>query len=297
MPGDEGKKPVPTMEERVIATLARINQDLPTIPVVVSRLMHLSSSDETSINDIIQVLNQDQVLTTKILRVSNSAFYGLREKATTIDRAVVILGFDMIRALAISVSFIQHFSPKNRCEGFELGLFWTHTIAVGAFSEILARQWGSIDPGDAFTAGIMHDIGKLVMLIYFEDEFKRVLQRAADEKIDFYEAEMLEIGISHAFVAAMLLRFWNIPEILVGTIENHHRLLVSKDDLPFAACIHLADFTAKHLNIGASGSQYYNPPSLELLKQVGYSAASFNAWLKEMYYRRDEVFELISALD
>jgi len=297
MPGDEEVKHIPTMEERVIDTLTRINQDLPTIPVVVSRLMHLSGSDETSINDIILVLNQDQVLTTKILRVANSAFYGLREKATTIDRAVVILGFDMIRALAVSVSFIQHFSPKNRCEGFDLGLFWAHTIAVGAFAEILAREWGTIDPGDAFTAGIMHDIGKLVMLIYFEDEFKRVLQRAKEEKIDFYEAEMIEMGISHAFVAAMLLRFWNIPEILVGAIENHHRLLVPRSDLTFTACIHLADFTAKHLSIGASGSPYYNPPSLSLLKQIGYSASSFKAYLKDMYYRRDQVFELISTLD
>jgi len=109
MPGDEKITSIPTMEERVISTLTRINQDLPTIPLVVSRLMHLNSSDDTSIKDIIQVLNQDQVLTTKVLRVANSAFYGLREKATTIDRAVVILGFDMIRALAVSVSFIQNF--------------------------------------------------------------------------------------------------------------------------------------------------------------------------------------------
>jgi len=178
-----------------------------------------------------------------------------------------------------------------------LGLFWAHTIAVGAFSEILAREWNSIDPGDAFTAGILHDIGKLVMLIYFEDEFKRVLKRAADEKIDFYEAEMIEIGVSHTFVAGMLLRFWNIPEILVGAIENHHRLLVPEEELAFAACIHLADFTAKHLTIGASGSQYYYPPNPELLKQVGYTASSFEAYLEEMYFQQDDVFELISMLD
>lgn len=297
MPGDEEIKSTPTMEERVISTLSRIDQDLPTISLVLSRLMHLSASDETSINDIIAVLNQDQVLTTRILKVANSAYYSPREKVTTIDRAVVTLGFDMIQALAVSVSFIQHFSPTSRCEGFELGLFWAHTIAVGAFSEILARQWGSVDPGDAFTAGILHDIGKLVMLIYFEAEFKQVLKKAADEKIDFFEAEMSQLGISHAFVASLLLRHWNIPEVLVRAIENHHQLLVPEDDLRLTACVNFADFAAKYIPIGKSGSQYFNPPSLELLRRTGYSVSKFKAYLREMKDRRDEVYALISALD
>ncbi len=297
MPGDEEIKSAPTMEERVVSTLSRIDQDLPTIPIVLSRLMHLSASDETSINDIIAVLNQDQVLTTRILRVANSSYYSPREEITTIDRAVVTLGFDMIRSLAVSVSFIQHFSPVNRCEGFELGLFWAHTIAVGAFSEILARQWGSIDPGDAFTAGILHDIGKLVMLIYFEEEFKQVLKKAADEKIDFFEAEMSQLGVSHAFVASLLLRHWNIPEVLVGAIENHHQLLVPEEDLRLTACVNFADFAAKYIPIGKSGSQYFNPPGLELLRRAGYSVAKFKAYLRDMKNRRDDVYALISALD
>ena len=297
MPGDEEKRSASTMEERVVSTLSRIDQDLPTISVVLSRLMHLSASDETSIHDITSVLNQDQVLTTRILRVANSTYYSPREKVTTIDRAVVTLGFDMIRSLAVSVAFIQHFSPTNRCEGFELGLFWAHTIAVGAFSEILARQWGSIDPGDAFTAGILHDIGKLVMLIYFEEEFKQVLKKAADEKTGFFEAEMSQLGVSHAFIASLLLRHWNIPEVLVGAIENHHQLLVPEEDLRLTACVNFADFAAKYIPIGKSGSQYFNPPSLDLLRRTGYSVAKFKVYLREMKDRRDDVYALISALD
>jgi putative nucleotidyltransferase with HDIG domain len=296
MPGDEEIRSASPIEERIVITLSRIDQDLPTIPIILSRLMHLSTSEDTSINEIVEVIKHDQALTTRILRVANSAYYSPREKVTTIDRALVILGFDRILALALSVSLINHFSPKSRCEGFELGLFWAHTIAVAVFSEILARQWDSIDPGDAFTAGILHDIGKLVMLIYFEEEFKQVLKKAADAKIDFFLAEMSELGVNHAFVASILLRHWDIPEILVGAIENHHQLLVPEDDLRLTACVNFANFAAKYIPIGKSGSQYFDPPSLELHRRTGYSVAEFKAYLQEMKDHQDEVYSLISAL-
>jgi HD-like signal output (HDOD) protein len=253
--------------------------------------MHLGTSEDTSINEIVEVIKHDQALTTRILRVANSAYYSPWEKVTTIDRALVILGFNRILALALSVSLINHFSPKSSFEGFELSLFWAHTIAVAAFSENLARQWDSIDPGDAFTAGIL-----LVMLIYFEEEFKRVLKKAADAKIDFFAAEMSELGVNHAFVASILLRHWEIPEILVGAIENHHQLLVPEDDLRLTACVNFANFTAKYIPIGRSGSQYFDPPSLELHRRTGYSVAEFKAYLQEMKDHRDEVYGLISAL-
>ena len=162
---------------------------------------------------------------------------------------------------------------------------------------MLAKKWGTIDPGDAFTAGILHDIGKLVMLIYFEEEFKQVLKRVADEKLDFFEAEMSELGVSHAFVGSLLLRHWNIPEILVSAIENHHQLLLPEEELPLAACVNFADFAARYIQIGNSGSSFFNPPSLELLKRTGHSVKDFKATLIEMRDRRNEVFELISALD
>lgn len=297
MPAVQEIQDIPSMEARVIKTLSRMDQDLPTIPVVLSQIMHLTASDDTSVPDLTRVLNQDQALTTRILRVANSAFYGLRDKVTTIDRAVIILGFDMVRSLAVGASFIHYFSTTNRCEGFELNSFWAHTIAVGVFSEILARKWGSIDPGDAFTAGILHDIGKLVMLIYFEDEFKQVLKRAAEDKLDFFDAEMMELGVSHAFVASLLLRHWNIPEILVIAIENHHQLLLPENELQLAACLNFADFAARYMQIGNSGSSFFNPPSLDLLKRTGFTVTDFKATLVDMKERRNDVFELISALD
>ncbi|MBW2059929.1 MAG: HDOD domain-containing protein [Deltaproteobacteria bacterium] len=286
-----------SLEARVIKTLTLMDQDLPTIPVVLSQIMHMTASDDSSVRDLINVLNQDQALTARILRVANSAYYGLREKATTIERAVVILGFDMVRSLAVGASFIHYFSPKNQYENFDLNAFWAHTTAVGVFAEAIAQDLGGIDPGYAFTAGILHDIGKLVMLIYFEEEFSQVLARVAEHRLDFYEAETLDFGLNHASVGGTLLRHWHIPEVLAWAIEHHHQPLMAEKGLSLAVCVNLADFAARYIQIGSSGSPYLKPPSIELLKSTNLTAKDFKKILKRLTKKKDDVFKLISALD
>ncbi len=286
-----------SLEARVIKTLSLMDQDLPTIPVVLSQIMHMTASSNSSVKDLIRVLNQDQSLTARILRVANSAYYGLREKATTIERAVVILGFDMVRSLAVGASFIHYFSPKNQYENFDLNAFWAHTTAVGVFAESIALEMPSLDASDAFTAGILHDIGKLVMLIYFEEEFSRVLRRIAEERLDFFEAEISELGLSHAGVAGILLRHWNIPEVLAEAIEHHHQPLNAVNNLDLSICLHLADFAARYIQIGASGSPYFQTPSIELLKKINMTGRDFKAVLKQLVRKKEDVFNLISALD
>lgn len=286
-----------SLEDRVARTMARIDQDLPTIPVVLSQIMHLTASEESSIQDLIRVLDQDQALTIRVLRVANSAYYGLREHVTTIERAVVVLGFDMVRSLATSASFINYFSPKNRFDGFELTAFWSHTTAVGVFSEAIAHELGLADTGDAFTAGIMHDVGKLVMLLYFEDEFGRVLDRVSEDRLDFFDAELMELGLSHAYVAGELLTQWKIPEILVSAIRHHHEVHLAGEDMKLAACLNLADFSAHYIKIGSSGSPYIKTPSKEILQRAGLKVDGFKSLLKKLTKKKEDVFKLISALD
>ncbi|MBW2052200.1 MAG: HDOD domain-containing protein [Deltaproteobacteria bacterium] len=286
-----------SLETRIIKTLTLMDQDLPTIPVVLSQIMHMTASTESSVTDLIKVLDQDQALTARILRVANSAYYGLREKATTIERAVVILGFDMVRSLAVGASFIHYFSPKNQYENFDLNAFWAHTTAVGVFAETIAQELRLTDSADAFTAGILHDIGKLVMLIYFEKEFSQVLVRVAEDRLDFSEAEMVELGLSHATVAGILLRHWHIPEVLVWAIEHHHEPLKAEKDCSLAVCINLADFAARYIQIGSSGSPYLQPPSIELLKTTNLTGGGFKNILKRLTRKKEDVFKLISALD
>jgi HD-like signal output (HDOD) protein len=290
-------QPKASLEDRILRTLERVDQDLPTIPVVLSRIMHLTTSDNTSIRDLIEVLNQDQALTARMLRVANSVYYSLREKVTTLERAVVVLGFDMVRSLAVGASFIRYFTPRSKHSGFDLNAFWTHTTAVGVFSENLAREFRFTEPADAFTAGILHDIGKLFLLIYFQEDFERTLNRLSGGRLDFFEAEMAEHGLDHAGVAGFFLEHWRIPSTLTSPIRCHHGPLPPGPEAGLAAVIGLADYAARYFQIGSSGSPYLSPPQPEMLHAFGLTAAGFQALLELLAGKRTEVFKLISALD
>lgn len=290
-------QPKASLEDRIVRTLERVDQDLPTIPVVLSRIMHLTTTDTSSIQELIEVLNQDQALTARMLRVANSVYYGLREKVTTLERAVVVLGFDMVRSLAVGASFIRYFTPKSKHRGFDLNAFWTHTTAVGVFSENLAREFHFPEPADAFTAGILHDIGKLFLLIYFQEDFERTLKRLSTGRLDFYEAELAEHGLDHAGVAGFFLEHWRIPMSLTSPIRCHHGPPPPGPEAKLAAVLGLADYAARYFQIGSSGSPYLNPPQTETLQALGLTPASFRSRLEHLAGQRAEVFKLISALD
>ena len=287
----------PELEERIVRTLNQLDQDLPTIPVVLSQVMSLTASDTSSVQDLTKILNQDQALTARILRVANSAYYGLRNKVTTIERAVVTLGFDMVRNLAASASFIHYFSSQNQHKDFPLNQFWVHATAVGVYSSTLARERGGVDHGDAFTAGILHDIGKLVMLVNLAKEFGQVLERVARDEMDFHEAEMAELGVGHDFVGGLILRRWNIPETLASAVEKHHKPLEAEDNFELAAILHITDFAARRFELGASGSPYIRPLSRKLINRLGMTPQDLKALLGRLAREKDNVFALISALD
>ncbi|MEW5723821.1 MAG: HDOD domain-containing protein [Thermodesulfobacteriota bacterium] len=286
----------PISEEVVLRTMEQLDHDLPTIPQVLSQVLYLTSSDKSSCQDLTRVLNQDQALTARILRVANSAFYGLRQKVSTVDRAVVVLGFDLVRSLATSASFINWFSHLEKHPGFPLNKFWVHATAVGVFAEILARRTGAADPADAFTTGILHDIGKLVLLVYHGAEFNRVQKRIEAEQISFYEAEIRELGITHGLVAGLFLSRQNLPENLVSVVSHHHEPLAAGKEARFAACVHLADFAACFLKIGESGSPYLAPLSKKVLRLLGLTPEAFKELLEEMSTRQDQIWNLLKAL-
>lgn len=295
-----GKKTTPesSFEDRIRMNLAVMDQDLPTIPVVLNQIMHLTSDDDSSINDLMKVLAQDQALTARILKVANSSYYSLPEKATTIRRAITILGMEQVRNLSVGSSFIHRFSPKNQHNDFDLNGFWAHATAVGVFAELIAHKFPPVPPGDAFTAGILHDIGKMVLLIYFEEEFGLIIKQVEEKRLDFFEAEKSTLNISHDGIAGILLSHWNIPETLVEAVTHHHQ--PNKAPASFqnlAGVIHLANFAAHYLQVGVSGSPYFSNPTTKLLKSMNLTVKDLRALLKNMEDNKGKVYNLISALD
>lgn len=233
-------------------------QNLPTLPQVVTQILKLVNDPDSNAGDIQGILSRDQSLTAKVMRLVNSSFYGYAGKIKTLQQAVVILGFDTIKSVALSATIFSAFSGKGRAS-FDRDAFWHHAIATGIASRLLAAEVKSKETEEAFLAGIIHDIGKVVLDEYAPVEFDRVLQYVEQNNVLIYEAERKVLGSSHAQVGRWLATKWNLPADLVDVIFYHHQPGNAVKAPALTSIVHVADILARTARIGSGGDKKVPP--------------------------------------
>jgi putative nucleotidyltransferase with HDIG domain len=226
------------------ALLNRVDE-LPPLPAVAARVMSMADDDRTSAMDLAQVLSTDQALTARLIRISNSAYYGFARRVSTVREAVVMLGFKQVRQVAVGASLINTFrGSKGVNEPFDVDLFWGHSVAVAVAAELLAKKTRAARPEDAFTAGILHDIGRLVIRQVLPQEFAQAVSMARSTGMSLHEAELQTTGYAHDDVGRALGERWKFPPHLVEAVRCHHdeRLTPENDGLAgvVAQCNRLA---------------------------------------------------------
>ena len=226
--------------QAIFKKLDRID-DLPTLPTIAMEVNEMLQDYDTSIKELSETIKKDQAMVQRILKLVNSAFFGFQSKISDISRAVVVLGFNSVRNVIISVSIIDAFSGKEVFEGFDIKDFWTHSVAVAVTSKYLAGKTRLLAPEDAFTGGVLHDIGKIVLTQYLQDLFKKVLTSARENSLSFYEAENKEIPVNHAQIGWYLAKKWKLPQGLTDTIRYHHVVSKSANDLNMVMIVHTSD--------------------------------------------------------
>jgi putative nucleotidyltransferase with HDIG domain len=259
----------PKRQER----LKRITQSiigLPTLPTVITQLIGLIDNPRTSAKEVAQLISTDQALTAKILKLANSAFYGFPREIATVDLAVVVLGFETVKSLGLSVSVLERFaSGRDDDHLFDRQKFWQHSIACGVGARLLAQKLRYRVPGEAFAAGILHDIGKLILCQYFPEEFSRVLEMAHEEHIYIGHAEEQILGVTHAEVGSWLVEKWNLPRQLVDSVTYHHAPRRLKRNAELPSLIHLADYLCRREKIGDGGGDRRPPVDPAALRAFG----------------------------
>ncbi|MGD9547237.1 MAG: HDOD domain-containing protein [Candidatus Krumholzibacteriia bacterium] len=215
-------------------------KELPPLPVVVNKLIRIMESDRSSAEDVKEVLSSDQAMAGKVLKLVNSSFYGLSGEVSTISRAVVILGFAAIRNLATGLGVAGAMAMAGK--GGPQQEFWEHAIAVASGCEVLARQTGYPDPEEAFIAGLLHDIGHLILARALPGEFAAC--RALGPQ-DMLENELKMLGMGHTKAGQTLLKHWKLPVRLQNAVRFHHNLKVATGgEQPLTALVALADALA-----------------------------------------------------
>ena len=220
--------------------------DLPTLPNIVIKVNNLLKDHDSSIKELGKTIETDQAMVSKILRLVNSTFYGFRSKIRNIPHAIIILGFNNIRNALVSVSIIKTFSGKKGFEGFDITEFWRHSVAVAVISKYLSEETRLDSPDDCFVAGLLHDIGKVVLSQYFTELFGLVWKSVKEDGLSFYEAEKKLLPANHVQIGAHLAKKWRFPATLIDSIAYHHEIRKTVSNLSQLVIVHTANTLANN---------------------------------------------------
>jgi HD-like signal output (HDOD) protein len=201
--------------------------NLPTLPHIASRLMRIVNSPSASADTVAALVSQDISLSAKVLRLANSAFYGIPRSVNTINNAVIILGFKIIQTMVLSLTVFDMFAEEGgkRRAPFDRDAFWEHSLRCAVIARLLAHKRKrnyALDPEEAFCAGLLHDIGKVVMEQYLNKDFHMALYHAQANKIQVFDAEREVLGYTHCDVASWLTGTWSLPEEIEQPLVCHH---------------------------------------------------------------------------
>lgn len=245
----EAKEPAPSLD----AVLAQI-RGFPSLPCLVDEIIDLVDRRETTARDIEAVMQKDQALTAKLLRLVNSSFYGFPHQITTISRAVGIIGFEGLRNLVFSTSVMSLFDSTASAI-FVPTEFWKHSIGTALAAKEIARRLGEKEIEEFFVAGLVHDIGKLVHHQYFREPFQQACKAAATRDILLRDAERELLPATHDQTARLLLDHWRFPRRLVTMVAHHHAPLEAHEFRKQATVIHLADILCRAKGLGSGGDR------------------------------------------
>ena len=239
--------------------------NLPTLPQVATRLMSIINNPLTSSSDVAFVVGQDLSLSAKVLRLANSAFYGIPRSITSINNAVVILGLKVINTMVLSLTVFDMFPDDKQTSAlFDRKSFWLHSLSCGLIAKFLATRIRKVilfDPEEAFCAGLLHDIGKVVMEQYLHDDFHDALEHATRNKIPIYQAENSTLGYSHTDIAEWLTTSWSLPSEIRLSLMYHHDPQGSVQSQDIISLCHLADWLCYKTGMVISGD--YEAPALD----------------------------------
>lgn len=223
-------------------------RDLPVLPSIALDLIHSLGREDVDVTALAEKMSRDQALAAQLLRMANSSFYGLAGKIRTVRQAIVVLGFDSARALAVASNVIG--SIRGGCREADVTACWRHSIATALCAKNLARRAG-LDQDAAFIAGLLHDIGRLVLATRFPDQYARVLDDCERNGTPVHAAELRVFGLDHHRAGQMLAEAWKFPPAIQRAIARHHAP-AGADLADLAGVVYAADAVAHALDLGGT---------------------------------------------
>ncbi|MCA9417567.1 MAG: HDOD domain-containing protein [Candidatus Omnitrophica bacterium] len=234
---------------------------LPSIPTTVLELMDLLNQEDSTNEDLSQVVSQDQGLVARTLKMVNSAGMGLRQQVTSIQQAIGLLGRSQIRQICLGGGVWDSLQPYAEKANFDLMAFEKHSQTAAEIARVLAERTSHAIPDDVYAAALLHDIGKFLLLEYDGETYSQTLNRATQEKANLEELEFETMGWTHPVVGGWLTDYWELPRPVRETVRWHHHPeeRMETELGPLVGLVSVANNLAKVVNVGRSGNPYIAP--------------------------------------
>ena len=229
---------------------------MPSLSTTAIKVLETCNDARASANDLMRVISLDPVLTARVLKLINSAYYSLGSPITSLTRAIVMLGLNNVKNLALSFAILQNLRSNESNSVFSPDEFWMHSLCVGVIAKNIAAVKMDATRGleAFFVAGLLHDLGKIPLNRQFPIEYRRVWELAAKDKNTLRHSENTLLGIDHCTVGRMIAKKWRLGATLVEALSYHHDPDNSSEiDRDFVFIVSLANQFANHLSIGSSG--------------------------------------------
>lgn len=284
------------IKEKIRDLVRNKKTQLPTLPVIVNKILDVAADERTSSQDLAGFISKDQALANKILRLSNSAYYGQMKQVDSIQRAVTVIGFNEVLGLTIGMSVFSTFKENPVHEVFDLRNLWLHSVGCATAAKEIGRQTGSQAVESLFLNGLLHDMGKVIFAVYFPKEYRVVLEHANQNEALLYLKEKQLLGMDHSDLSGLLMERWRFPESLIFPCRFHHDPTYCPPAYQHHAMIvGLADYLSYQAGIGDGGSLEPQLPetSVHKLKISDKEVMKMIGVLKEKRKSIQEFFELI----
>jgi putative nucleotidyltransferase with HDIG domain len=228
-------------------------RNVPTLPGVLSRLLQTMHDPNSSAADLEAILRNDQSMTSKLLAVANSAYYGFRHQITTVRRAVVAIGFNEVRNICTGLGLMSFLHPSTFRDPQAANQLWLHSLMVAQATRIVAKRTDSLDSEVAYTAGLLHDIGMVVLGAFFPNDLEKMQHLMVNGGLNLERAEQ-QMNLSHEQVGKALAKAWDLPPLFVQVLSHHHNPRKTEPYAQAVACTHCGDYLARDL--GFKHSEY-----------------------------------------
>jgi putative nucleotidyltransferase with HDIG domain len=241
---------------------------MPAFPKSVQSILELTRDDDCPLKELVAVIENDPVMTIKLLRILNSAFYGFPKRITSISESVTYLGMHAIKNMALSFAAMDVLPAQNPA-GYDVQRLLMHSLTTASVARTLCQQYSqdNTKPADCYIAGLLHDFGKVVFAQFLAREFKQALEFCAEQSISLHAAEQHVIGADHTMVGGMLVEKWNFPGHIADSIRRHHSE-ISPDNM-MLSCLFVADQISRQLALEKGGKNLVEPLPHALAENFG----------------------------